>query len=89
MNWTVANYLINPNRPLWSNPWIKKVIFSLFLELVNLLEDKDKTIRKLTKKIEKLEDTIKKSTTGRAFQDKKNEDSDNDNKYLQLLKAEI
>ena len=55
---------------------------------MNLVEDKDRTIRKLSKRIEKLEETLKKTMKEKGFQDKKvEESSDNDNKYLQLLKA--
>ena len=40
---------------------MKRVKFILDVELINLVEDRDRTIRKLTKKIEKLEDTLKKT----------------------------
>ena len=42
---------------------------------MTLVEDKDRTIRKLTKKIEKLEDTLKKTMNQKGFQSKKIEES--------------
>ena len=37
-----------------------------------MIDDRDRTIRKLNKKIEKLEDTIKKSVREKTIKDKKN-----------------
>jgi len=54
-----------------------------------MLEEKDRTIRKLSKKIDKLEDTLKKTTTdklkGITIQGGKNDQ----NMHFQMLKAEI
>ena len=44
----------------------------MIIELVAMIDDRDRTIRKLNKKIEKLEDTIKKSVREKTIKDKKN-----------------
>ena len=44
---------------------------------MSLVEDKDRTIRKLTKKIEKLEDTLKKTMKEKSFKERKVEEPGN------------
>ena len=89
MSWTALNWLTNRSLPSWANPWTRKVRTVRSTELISILEDKDRTIRKLTKKIEKLEDTLKRATKEKGSQERRTEEPDNDNKYLELLKTEI
>jgi hypothetical protein len=61
----------------------------ILLELIGLIEDKDRTIRKLTKKIEKLEDTLKRTMKEKGLKEKSGDDTSSENMHLQLLKTEI
>lgn len=42
---------------------MREVLFMWAIEVMQMLEEKDRTIRKLSKKIDKLEDTLKKTGT--------------------------
>ena len=50
---------------------MKKVSYIQSSELISLVEDKDKTIRTLTKKIEKLENTLKKTIKEKGIKEAK------------------
>lgn len=66
---------------------MKRVRFILSKGLTNLIEDKDRTIRKLTKRIEKLEETLKRTLKEKGVKDRKAEVEEGGNVHLQLLKA--
>ena len=81
MSWTALNRSTSRRSPSWQNLWIRKVRTVWSAEIASILEDKDRTIRKLTKKIEKLEDTLKRTAKEKGSQERRAEEPD-DNKYL-------
>ena len=89
MNWTLQELLSSPVPPSCPNNWMAEVPFHLDSGLIALVEEKEKTIRKLTKKIEKLEDTLKKTLKDKQFREKKQNESGNEDMHLELLRAEI
>lgn len=59
------------------------------LGLREMIEERDNTIRKLSRKINKLEATLKKSILTRALSDKERQGSGDGNNYLEMLKMEV
>lgn len=54
-----------------------------------MLEDKERTIRKLNKKIEKLEDSLKRVANDKNSRTAAIQQAGGDNVHLQLLRTEI
>jgi len=54
-----------------------------------MIEERDNTIRKLTRKINKLEATLKKITLTRASSDKERQGTGDGNNYFKMLKMEV
>ena len=57
--------------------------------LREMIEERDRTIRKLSKKIDKLEATLKKTTVTKATGQKNHEGSNEENNPFEMLEAEV